>query len=1171
VAATCWLAASTLLAACSGGVSSTNTSSSVTASQYTVGGTTSGLSGSGLLLQNNAGDTLAVSSDGAFKFPTPLVAGDAYAVTVFAQPSAPTQTCAVTNGSGTITAGNVTSITVNCATKTTSADTIGGAVAGLLGTGLVLQDNGGDNLAVAANGAFTFPSTLPNGVPYAVSVLSPPVNPYQDCAITHGVGTTGASDVTNVAVSCKTNPNPTYPIGGTVTGLSGTLVLQDNGRDDITISKNGPFQFPLGIPSGSAYRVTAHTVTGQQSQACTFANASGVVAAGAVDDVTITCTPNVVIAATVTNLVGGGLVLQDNGGDDLAVAGNGTVTFATAVPSGARFDVTVLSQPSSGQQTCVVTNGSGTAQIGATSTIAVNCTNTGSGLTQTYTLGGTLQNLAGGSVLLQDGAGAALLLSANGAFQFPTALASGTSYSVAVTAQPISPSQSCTVTNGTGVIGTSNVTTIVVACVKNAFSVNVAVTGLSGSGLVLQDNGGNNLAIPANGSFTFSQPIASGGTYSVAILTPPAGPSETCTTQPAAGTITNANVTVNLTCVINSYAIGGQVTGYTPPPTARGALVLLDNGGNALPVNGNGGFSFSALIASGSGYSVTVGAQPTLPQPQNCSVANGSGTVGAGNVTNVAVNCTNVYTVSVSVTGLITNSEGAVPTGLTLLDNNAGAPLAVTGNGSFTFPLALPPGAAYAVTIATQPTGTGINGQPVAYACAVSSGTGTITNANVTSVSVACSVIGAYLYVTNGGDNSVSGFAIDANTGALQPLTGIVAPPGQPNAEIATTGLTQPSAIIAGCPLSSPTLGTLYVANSPATDGSSGYIGAYTVDASGNFVSNGTANLTNQAIPTFLDYDFGALCLPNTGNALLALAPAASEAFSFAPSATGSLSAVAGGPLATAPNTVPVASAFVVNLPSTIAETSGFNVQYILGQGFQTNGLYAYAVSAAGALSLLTPGGNDQNPALLGSTSTPTALATTVISFSGDCEQSCIESQSFAYMATVTPVIDTGTVNAIYGVQIDPQTGAPFGSAPTPLETLSGPTTSALISVPTINSDTLQALTVQTPRVLIAAEPNGENSSIVSFVVSVSVSGEIRGEISSGQFPGDLSAGSSAATGTNPVAMTYALLNGVYYLYVVNQGSNDVWVYTVDTIAGGLTPLGRYAVGVGPTSAAVPL
>ena len=42
--------------------------------------------------------------------------------------------------------------------------TIGGTVSGLTGTGLVLADNGGDNLPVTANGAFTFATPVTSGV-----------------------------------------------------------------------------------------------------------------------------------------------------------------------------------------------------------------------------------------------------------------------------------------------------------------------------------------------------------------------------------------------------------------------------------------------------------------------------------------------------------------------------------------------------------------------------------------------------------------------------------------------------------------------------------------------------------------------------------------------------------------------------------------------------------------------------------------------------------------------------------------------------------------------------------------------------------------------------------------------------------------------------------------------
>lgn len=64
-----------------------------------------------------------------------------------------------------------------------------------------------------------------------------------------------------------------------------------------------------------------------------------------------------------------------------------------------------------------------------------------------------------------------------------------------------------------------------------------------------------------------------------------------------------------------------------------------------------------------------------------------------------------------------------------VLQNNAGDNLTLTNNGSFTFATALADGAAYAVTVATPPNG---------HTCTVSNGSGTVSGANVTNVSVSC-------------------------------------------------------------------------------------------------------------------------------------------------------------------------------------------------------------------------------------------------------------------------------------------------------------------------------------------------------------------------------------------------------------------------------------------------
>jgi len=177
------------------------------ATTYTIGGAIAGLTGSGLVLRLNGAGNLPVNPNAtAFTFITQLASGAAYTASVFAQPTGPSQTCTVTNGSGTVGSANVAGISVSC---TTNSFTIGGTVSGLFGTGLVLQNNGGNDLAIGANGAFTFTTAILSGTTYAVTVLTQPSGPVQSCVATGGSGTVGAANVTSVGVNC----NDTFTIG----------------------------------------------------------------------------------------------------------------------------------------------------------------------------------------------------------------------------------------------------------------------------------------------------------------------------------------------------------------------------------------------------------------------------------------------------------------------------------------------------------------------------------------------------------------------------------------------------------------------------------------------------------------------------------------------------------------------------------------------------------------------------------------------------------------------------------------------------------------------------------------------------------------------------------------------------------------------------------------------
>jgi hypothetical protein len=91
------------------------------------------------------------------------------------------------------------------------AFTVGGTLTGLPGGDTVtLQDNGSDSLTLSTNAAFTFPTALPDGHAYSVTVsgtngLTPMI-----CALTNGSGTISGANVTNVAVQCTQSGCPPW-------------------------------------------------------------------------------------------------------------------------------------------------------------------------------------------------------------------------------------------------------------------------------------------------------------------------------------------------------------------------------------------------------------------------------------------------------------------------------------------------------------------------------------------------------------------------------------------------------------------------------------------------------------------------------------------------------------------------------------------------------------------------------------------------------------------------------------------------------------------------------------------------------------------------------------------------------------------------------------------------
>jgi Domain of unknown function (DUF2341) len=448
---------------------------------HTIGGTVSGLSGTGLVLSLSAGSTqtLNVSANGSFTFPSTAGTGQSYTVTVQTQPSGPSQTCTVANGSGTVASADITDVAVTC---TTNTYTVGGTVSGLAGTGLALSLNSGaQTVNVAADGSFAFPTAIDSGTSYAVIVQTQPSAPTQTCSVASGSGTVVAANITDVAVTCTTN---TYTVGGSVGGLTGAgLVLSLNsGAQTLNIAADGSFTFPTAINSGATYAVTVQTQPSSPTQNCTVSSGTGTIGSADVTSVIVNCAVNTyTVGGSVSGLAGSGFVLSLNSGaQTLNVAADGSFTFATAINSGASYAVTVQTQPSAPTQTCTVASGSGTVTSANIADVAVTCT------TNTYTVGGSVAGLTGAGLVLSLNSGAQTLnIAADGSFTFPTALNSGANYVVTVQTQPSSPAQTCGVTSGAGVVGAANVSNVSITCsalVRNVtFSLPAGIVGTSPS------------------------------------------------------------------------------------------------------------------------------------------------------------------------------------------------------------------------------------------------------------------------------------------------------------------------------------------------------------------------------------------------------------------------------------------------------------------------------------------------------------------------------------------------------------------------------------------------------------------------------------------------------------------------------------------------------------------
>ena len=568
------------------------------------------------------------------------------------------------------------------------------------------------------------------------------IQPNNFCVVS-GSPLTVTGNVSGLAVTCYSSAG--YTVGGNVFGLSGTLKLKNNNADEITITADGAFVFPTPLSGAATYAVTVSQQPAGQT--CQVIGGSGPIAAR-VWGVVVTC------GTSSTSITGGGSVggmssatvsvyntPSNNGASNSQVSttfSNAGLSFSfPAQLIGSSYSITPQAQTTNLK--CVVTNAQGVVTTAAVTT-RVECAKPPTADFLYGVVGGTISGLAGTLTLDINGGNSVVVTAGTTRFNFSAPVPSGTAYTVTINTQP--SGQTCAVSNGSGTIpsitggtnsnpGLNDVSLVQVTCVSNALGssqISGTVVGLGAGQALTLVNGSDQLIVVANGAFTLPTRVLMDAAYAVTVSQPSGqvcnvtggGNGDGSGVSPGLG-LDISNIYVSCATDTRTFTVGGSVTGLT------GSLTLLNNGGDPLLVTSNGSFTFGTPIIAGSGYTVTLNAQPT---GQTCFLFNNSGSSVTANVTTVSLVCSdNTYQVG----GSVTNLSGA---GL-ILQLGKQTITVPSGNASFAFNTALVTGNVYSVFI---------NSQPLGQTCSLSGNEGVMGSTNIDAIVLACSTTGVASY-----------------------------------------------------------------------------------------------------------------------------------------------------------------------------------------------------------------------------------------------------------------------------------------------------------------------------------------------------------------------------------------------------------------------------------------
>lgn len=181
---------------------------------HSIGGAVSGLLPNTSVTLINSGESITISSDGNFTFPTKLSTGQSYNVTF--STNGVGLSCSIANAQGIVQNVSITNVSVTCGTGPGFYE-IGVNVSGLSGM-ISVQNNGIETLNINSNGLVKFTTIQPSGTNYAITITSQPIGLV--CSFDNpslAFGTVVATNVT-VFITCVSG----YIVAGNLFSTTGT-------------------------------------------------------------------------------------------------------------------------------------------------------------------------------------------------------------------------------------------------------------------------------------------------------------------------------------------------------------------------------------------------------------------------------------------------------------------------------------------------------------------------------------------------------------------------------------------------------------------------------------------------------------------------------------------------------------------------------------------------------------------------------------------------------------------------------------------------------------------------------------------------------------------------------------------------------------------------------------